>query len=218
MNTPPRTIHRGPEDRRARENFVRQVRRLRLLLIGTYLAGGATLLLAFFHPFLLLLTVLLVAGSSMVYYTAAARIWRCPFCDHRFHPRNTLLLLNIPMFCPHCGEPLQPAFPEPPPPRDAVFFLYRKRRNLHRFLFAAMLGGALLMGLGFRLDRQSYPATGTAAFLLGLGLLVGSPLVDLWIWRCPHCNRFLTGLPLEDPSFCPYCGIRLRAKYPPGGS
>lgn len=217
MNTPPRRIHRGPEDRRARENFVRQVRRLRLLLIGTYLAGGATLLLAFYQPCLLLITVLLVAGASMVYYTAAARIWRCPFCDHRFHPRNTLLLLNIPMFCLHCGEPLQPEFPEPPPPRDVVFILYQKRRNLHRFLFVGMLGGALLVGWGIRMYRHHYPATGIAAFLLGLCMLVGLPLVDLWIWRCPHCNRFLTGLPLEDPSFCPFCGIRFRAEGPSCG-
>ncbi len=209
-----RRLHRGPEDQRAREVFARRVHHLRLLLLISYLSALLAIVLFFVNPLTLFLGMILVVGTSMVFHFTAGRVWRCPFCDHRYHPRSAFLLLRNPPFCYHCGEALLPVFPEPPQPRPQVMERYRHRRTLHRLFFWGFLSSALFLGLGWRMYSRGYPATGSVMVFLGLAMLVVFPLADLWNWRCPHCNRYLVDHPLITPRFCPFCGIRLVPEHP----
>ncbi|MCF6192442.1 MAG: hypothetical protein L3J76_04845, partial [Candidatus Hydrothermae bacterium] len=149
-----RRLHRGPEDQRAREVFARRVQHLRLLLLIGYLSALLAIVLFFLNPLTLFLGVILVVGTSMVFHFTAGRVWRCPFCDHRYHPRSVFLLFRNLTFCYHCGEALLPVFPEPPQPRPQVMERYRLRRTLHRVFFVGFLFSALFLGLGWRMYNR----------------------------------------------------------------
>jgi len=192
-----------------RETFARKVRRLRLLLMSAYGSAALALLGYLLAPPLVLLALLLVVGTSMAFYITAGRDWRCPFCDHRYHPRSTFLMLRNPTFCHRCGEALLPTFPPPPPDRQEVQVQFAQRVRTHRLLLGLMLFGIVLAFLAIGWGTRGLTQTANMGVMAGIALVLLAPLLDLWNWRCPHCTRYLTDHPLTTPRFCPFCGIHL---------
>lgn len=78
-----------------------------------------------------------------------------------------------------------------------------KRLWWHDRLSIGLLIGMLLMAV----LAQGKPEHGLVFLMLAIVLLIVFAGVELFMNRCPHCDRFLGR---DRGLFCPHCGERIR--------
>ncbi len=88
-----------------------------------------------------------------------------------------------------------------------IFEQFARQRKMIVFLAADMaLLVAIVLALFF---------TGIAPPTIAVGLLLASfgfgAVVNLRLWRCPHCKQHLGKLyfGISEPRFCPHCAVPL---------